>query len=117
MNTPKISPVFRLLSIFGDGLTANQLSYKSDHPAGDASRFEAAARIASTRDGVIPYDTAGYYSVMSDDPKQPQRRYDVIALPGELACDCSDGTHSKHNKTGICKHTLSALTRYSLEES
>lgn len=40
MNTPKISPVFRLLSIFGDGLTANQLSYKSDHPAGDASRFE-----------------------------------------------------------------------------
>ena len=116
MNT-KINPVYRLLSVFGDGLTANQFAYKSDHVTGDYSRFEAAARLASTRDGVIPYDTAGYYSVMSDDPKQPQRRYDVIALPGELACDCSDGTNSKHNKSGICKHILSALMRYSLEEA
>lgn len=117
MNTIKINPVFRLLSIFGDGLTANQLAYKSDHPAGDASRFEAAARIASTRDGVIPYDTPGYYSVMSDDPKQAQRRYDVIAIPGDLSCDCPDGTLSKSNPTGLCKHTLGAMMRYALEES
>lgn len=116
MNT-KINPVYELLAFFGDTLTANQLAYKSDHPAGDASRFEAAARLASTRDGVIPYDTPGYYSVMSDDPKQPQRRYDVIALPGELACDCPDGTHSKNNKTGICKHTVAAMMRYALEEA
>lgn len=113
----KVNPVYRLLSLFGDGLTAYQLAYRGARPTGDDTRFEAAARIASTRDGVIPYDTAGYYSVMSDDPKQPARRYDVCGLPGELSCTCSDGTNSKHNKTGICKHTAAALMRYALEEA
>jgi hypothetical protein len=116
MNTPKINPVYNLLALFGDGLTAYQLAYKGDHPTHDDTRFSAAARIASNSFGVIPYDAPGYFSVMSDDPKQPERRYDVCALPGELSCTCSDGTNSKHNKTGICKHTAAALMRYVLEE-
>jgi hypothetical protein len=115
MNTPKVSPLYHALALFGDALTANQFAYKNETPTGDATRFLAGARIASIKGGVIPYEEYGYYSVMSDDPKRPVP-YQVCALPGELFCPCSDGTHSKHNKSGLCKHLFAALMVAAIQE-
>lgn len=102
-------------AIFGDTLTANQLAYKEPHPHGDESRFQAAARLVD-EGGVVSLG-AGYYRVRSDEPKAKRLHYDVCAIPGELACDCSDGTHSKHNKTGVCKHQLAAIMVQAIQEA
>ena len=104
----KTNPVFALLGLFGDNLTAYQLAYKDTHQQGDETRFQAAARIASTKGGVILWDDYGYATVMSDDPKRPEP-YEVCYLVGETFCPCHDGTYSKHNKSGYCKHLLSSM--------
>lgn len=110
-----VNPLFRAFALFGDTLTAYRLEYAGDHPMGDETRFEAAARIASTRGGVVAYDAPGYYQVMSDVAGIPP--YDVCALPGEFVCPCPDATNAKHNHLGMCKHVLSAAMVAAIQEA
>lgn len=107
--------LYRAFMFFGDTLTNYRLEYKGDRPQGDDTRFQAAARIASTSGGVTPIEAAGYYRVMSDNPKRAY--YDVCALEGDFFCACPDGTYSKNNPTGYCKHILAALMVFSVQQA
>lgn len=115
MNTAAARILYRAFALFGDALTNYRLEYVGERPMGDETRFQAAARIASTRGGVVPHDTPGYFQVMSDVAGVPP--YDVCALPGEFTCPCPDGTISKHNPIGYCKHALAAAMAMAIQEA
>lgn len=110
-----MNTLLNAFALFGDKLTAYQLEYREPHPHGDETRFQAGARLASMG-GVIPFDTPGYFVVVSDDPRRVAP-YNVCALPGELFCPCPDGTHSKHNQSGLCKHVIGALIVATIQEA
>lgn len=108
MSAPNI--IVRIACEFLGAVACGSLDYK-DGRHGHKSRAEAAAALF---DQVRETRTPGIYYVMSEE--SPKLGYLVDAVGPDTSCQCDDATFSRNNKTGLCKHKLSAILYHTIKE-